>query len=52
MSRIACGDVARLKPKVIIAMWALRRAAGAHQINLRGHLVIWPKPSFAGRINR
>ena len=51
MRRIARGNLARLKSKVIISMRALCRTAWADQIYLRRHLIVWPKPSLAGRIN-
>ncbi len=46
MQGVALDIGRRLKAKVIVAMRALRRAAGVHHVQLGGHLIVRAKPSL------
>ena len=47
MRRVSGADIFGLKSEVIIAVALLGGPAGVHDVDLRGHLVIWPKPCLA-----
>ena len=46
MRRVAGDRLCRLEAQVIVTVRRLRRAAGVHHVQLRGHLVVGAKPGL------